>query len=831
MILIALVLALTIAGTLPAQVFADSLPEYISVVKVYEGNCDKAASEGFKILCDEKGNPIDLNQGSGSKEIGAKGNKKVYLGYKTTTDKNDAITDLALMNMKGGYDTAEYDKLMEGQMSQQIVPFVESFLAAINEYRRNYKSSNPENQARAQFVHDALNKLTDDDTAGAGLGDLFLNETVYEMAKPQWNALSDKDKEKTSFYEVNNKVRDSLSDKDKEKTSFYEVNNKVRDSLSEEDKNKHADILTIVAQSNGKITLVMQNLLTRGADTEDDTWLERFEGTTYKDLLNLAGGENTDAMKALDKKYEDDAKNILEKWDAFREQLLDYEKNMETVEKFDEEKAEQINENVENLNEKTDPEEAADTLIDYAEQQLLNAELMNCVQNAAIHDILEETEYLDGTMLDFFSMTKEEVEEDITVLYPIVASLSKGQRAGLEFLSLLDLFNVALTTAEGYKEIDLSKVEKASIYADVDRGIYKKGGVGLTSDALRADALKRMSEQSEDSFFDMFSTSTLVMMALTGVAALGTFLSLAAYTTMKLDVYTLNKVTDGIYTKLFKDTAEKVNGHKFAVLAKNYPDFEKTFLEKTKSMKKGEIGSSDLGKWVEDYSEEYAEKMAPKTNVAGYLSVGFAVAMIALAVVTTYLSYRDMKAHYNVDFTPIPHYMVEEKDITVTNENGEKIVIKNQSAYYKAVESNRKKGDSYYDKIDTCADMNGCVNPQWLALYAAKNEALSPILASSLKVVVGDTTVPQGYDTGIHMLGEKAAFNLNNKLYCWNQSAKSVMVYYKVEKAAASSASSAGSNFSGGTLALTGAGGLALGALISGIAVSAKGRKRKNNSV
>ena len=804
-IILAFMLALTIACTLPAQVFADSLPEYISVVKVYEGSCDKAASEGFKILSDEKGNPIDLNQGSGSKEIGAKGNKKVYLGYKTTTDRNDAITDLALMNMRGGYDTAEYDKLMEGQMSQQIIPFVESFLAAINEYRENYNSTKAENKARAQFIHDALNKLTDDDTAGAGLGDLFLNETVYEMAKPKW---------------------DALSDTEKEKTSFYEINNKVRDSLPEAEKNKHADILTIVAQSNGKITLVMQNLLTRGADTGNDTWFDRFEETTYEGLSEDTELPPVDAAKALDKQYEDDAKNILDKWDAFREQLLDYEKNMETVEKFDEEKAEQINEDVENLSENTDPEKAADTLIDYAEQQLLNAELMNCVQNAAIHDILEETEYLDGTMLDFFSMTKEEVEEDITVLYPIVASLSKGQRAGLEFLSLLDLFNVALTTAEGYKEIDLSKVEKASIYADVDRGIYKKGGVGLTSDALRADALKRISEQSEDSFFDMFSTSTLVMMALTGVAALGTFLSLAAYTTMKLDVYTLNKVTDGIYTKLFKDTAEKVNGHKFAVLAKNYPDFEKTFLEKTKSMKKGEIGSSDLGKWVEDYSEEYAEKMAPKTNVAGYLSVGFAVAMIALAVVTTYLSYRDMKAHYNVDFTPIPHYMVEEKDITVTNENNEKIVIKNQSAYYKAVESNRKKGDSYYDKIDTCADMNGCVNPQWLALYAAKNEAMSPILANSLKVVVGDTTVPQGYETGIHMFGEKAAFNLNNKLYCWNQKATSVMVYFKVDKAAASSASTAGSNFTAGNLALAGIGGMALGAVACAFAVSAAGKKK-----
>ncbi len=797
-IIIALVLALAMAATLPAQVFADSLPEYISVVKVYEGNCDKAASEGFKILSDEKGNPIDLNQGSGSKEIGAKGNKKVYLGYKTTTDRNDAITDLALMNMRGGYNTAEYDKLMEGQMSQQIIPFVESFLAAINEYRENYNSSKAENKARAQFIHDALNKLTDDDTAGAGLGDLFLNETVYEMAKPKW---------------------DALSDTEKEKTSFYEINNKVRDSLPEAEKNKHADILTIVAQSNGKIALVMQNLLTRGADTGDDTWFDRFEETTYEGLSEDTELPPVDAAKALDKQYEDDAKNILDKWDAFREQLLDYEKNMETVENYDVEKEEQINEDVENLNEDTDPEKAADTLINYAEQQLLNAELMNCVQNAAIHDILEETEYLDGTMLDFFSMTAEEVEEDITVLYPIVASLSEGQRAGLEFLSLLDLFNVALTTAEGYKEIDLSKIEKASIYSDVDRGIYKKGGVGLTSDALRADALKRISEQNDDSFFDMFSTSTLVMMALTGVAALGTFFSLVTYTTFKLDVFTINRI-EQVYVN-------KVNT--------GIMDWSKNRLmssqpEMLRAVNRGIKQHKAVEDVVFDYCDKYTEKMAPKTNVAGYLSVGFAVAMIALAVVTTYLSYRDMKAHYNVDFTPIPHYMVEEKDITVTNEMGEKIVVKNQSAYYKAVESNRKKGDSYFDKIDTCADMNGCVNPQWLALYAAKNEAMSPILASSLKVVVGDTTVPQGYETGIHMFGEKAAFNLNNKLYCWNQKATSVMVYFKVDKAAASSAGTAGSNFTAGNLALTGGAGLAIGALISGIAVNAAGKKKSKKA-
>jgi hypothetical protein len=324
----------------------------------------------------------------------------------------------------------------------------------------------------------------------------------------------------------------------------------------------------------------------------------------------------------------------------------------------------------------------------------------------------------------------------------------------------------------------------------------------------------------------MFSTSTIVMMALTGVAALGTFLSLAAYTTLKLDQFTINRISKGVYAKMFNNSAQNLSGHKYAVLAKNYPDFSKELIAKRIDMKYGEIGSGELGEWVKDYPNKYAEKMAPKTNVAGYLSVGFAVAMIALAAVTTYLSYRDMKAKYNVDFTPIPHYMVEEKDITVTNEAGEKIVIKNQSAYYKAVESNRKKGDSYFDDIDTCADMNGCVNPQWLALYAAKNEAMSPILASSLKVVVGSSTVPEGYETGIHMFGEKAAFNLNDKHYCWNQSAKSIMVYFKVDKTAASSAGTTGSNFTGGVVALTGVAGIAFGALVSGMAVSYMNKKK-----
>ncbi len=138
----ALLLALVIAGALPAYVFADSIPEYISEVKIGMGKKPeeaKSALDGFKILSDEKGNPVDLNQDAGG-GLGSKGEKIVYLGYKTTTDPSEAITDLALMNMKGKYSVEEYDALMEYQMKSQIIPLVDNFLAAIDEYRANLES-------------------------------------------------------------------------------------------------------------------------------------------------------------------------------------------------------------------------------------------------------------------------------------------------------------------------------------------------------------------------------------------------------------------------------------------------------------------------------------------------------------------------------------------------------------------------------------------------------------------------------------------------------------------------------------------------------------------
>ncbi len=76
------------------------------------------------------------------------------------------------------------------------------------------------------------------------------------------------------------------------------------------------------------------------------------------------------------------------------------------------------------------------------------------------------------------------------------------------------------------------------------------------------------------------------------------------------------------------------------------------------------------------------------------------------------------------------------------------------------------------------------------------------------------------------MFGNASAFNLNSELYDRNKDAPGVRVYYKTastEKTAAT----AGSNFTAGNLALAGVAGLAVGAVVSALAVTTVGKKKK----
>ena len=768
--IIAVFLAVLMGTLFPVQVFADK-PDYVSEVKIGMGETAeeaKAALDGYTIL------DTDLNQGAGG-GLGSKGEKAVFLGYKTTKDKDEAITDLALMNMKGGYSVKDYETLMETQMKSQIIPLVDSFLAAINEYRENYEAGNQ----RAIYINGILNKMIDDDT-GAGLGDLLLNETVYEKAKPVYNA---------------------LSDKEKETKTFYDVNNQVRDSLSENEKNSCADILTIIAQSNGKATLLMQNLITRASDTNDSTWLERFSEITYDDLIESTGKSPTDAKKELAKLYDDDANTILDSWSAIYDILMAYDEYTAFVESYDDTKLAETEAKLKAITEvesNASEEEVLQAYKDYNDALEAQQKLLSALKAIMIHDSLEETEYGNGTMLDFFTQSYDEVSEDVTVLYPLVASFSNGQKAGLEFISLEEIMMIALTDEGAYSDTELDELEELSIYNGVDRSIYEKDAVALTSDAIRADFAAQVEEENSE-----FSPWTIAMWAVTGAMAA------AAITSAILSVSF--KAYSNWCAKMFKELSTTTKFEAFA----------------QKHVKVINLG---WNKYIggESFKNIYYDDLfATRSTICKWMTVGFTVAMVVVAAVSVYLTYRDLQAQYQVDFTPIPRYIVDEKDLIGYNKKGEKIILKNQSAYYKAVECNRTKADEFFNVLGTLSDMNGDVGKQWLALYAVKNEAMDPILASSLKVVTDSVEVPADYKTGIHMFGSDAAFNLNSSLYDWNNDAPSVYVYFQTDDTAASTT---GATFTGGTLALAGGAGIALGAVVTALAMTSKRKKTESKA-
>ena len=426
----------------------------------------------------------------------------------------------------------------------------------------------------------------------------------------------------------------------------------------------------------------------------------------------------------------------------------------------------------------------------------------------AVHDKLSEIEYGDGTMLDFFSRDSDEVED--TEIYPLVASLSDGQRSGLDFVSLQELIVIALTTDEGYADASLDNLEKTSIYAGVDRGIYEKGGVALTSEAERK---KKAAMQVEDDK-TFFSPWTIAGMAVTAV-------SFAAFTGSAVSWARNASKLKAVNAEINLDLIELEMAYR-----------------SNSGNRKIAWGVNDVYANNPELKTQF-ELYSSKTSLAKSLSIGFGVAMIVLAGVTTYLTYRDMQAYYKVDFTPIPKYMVDAKDITAYNAKGEMEVIKNQSAYYKAVECNRTSGDEKYKNIGKFADMNGDVGKQWLALYAVKNEAMAPILADSLLVKVNETDLPAGYTTGIHMFGSDSAFNLNDSKYVWNANASKVFVYFNVDDNPVStstgasvgtntdSASVTGSVFTMGNLVLSAGIGLVLGAGIAMLIFIAMKPKKK----
>ena len=443
---LSLVLAVVLTfGTCANALAATNKSTYIKdVVLSYGKTADEAKAwlteNGYEIL------DYDLNEGADDTFSTA---RAVYLGYTTTDNAEEAITDMRLMNMKGGYSVQDYQMLLEDQKAN-IKLFMDNFIVAINEYRANYKAG----QGRAVAAHDMLNLLYDDDSQQY-MGDALLNKIKEEYTDEEWSA------------------------------------------LSEDEQAKVADMTTILMQANSDAVLTIEQTLATATDTGDTLWIDRYESAgSYDDMLDAIMEEKNltvnEAEKALAAEYDEDAKTIAAQFETYKDYLekytnsdISFENTEAEIEAYQAEHADfdQVN------------WFAAGT------QYELISRLMN--DGISLYELVTSEDYdvkgADSYLLYPLVSCLTEGQRACLELLPMYQVVALG-------------INNDASAEEGMESLtdELTEKLKTSIYDGVDRTIFG-GDVALTNEAIRLQAAT--GKNAVDTGWDHISGASIALYA------------------------------------------------------------------------------------------------------------------------------------------------------------------------------------------------------------------------------------------------------------------------------------------------------------------------------
>lgn len=163
---IAIILIVCFALEYPVQMlgkaYAAEKVYYISEVKTFQA---KTEAEAIK-LCESDGYTCakkDLNAGTGK--------DAVVMGYKLTEDKDEAIYDIKLLHMNGGYQIKNYAEANE-KLEKDNAGAGEALYDAANEFIANYQDGSP----KAEEAYKGLNLFSIPEENNIGLGDYIVQD-------------------------------------------------------------------------------------------------------------------------------------------------------------------------------------------------------------------------------------------------------------------------------------------------------------------------------------------------------------------------------------------------------------------------------------------------------------------------------------------------------------------------------------------------------------------------------------------------------------------------------------------------------------------------------
>ncbi len=725
---VAIALSILCATQLSCQAFAASFTgkNYVKEMVISYG---KTADEAKAWLKDNNYKIIDCNINDGADDWLAH-KRAVYLGYKTTLDADKAITDMKLMNMNGNYSVFDYQMLLEEQKSD-IRLFITDFITAVSEYRANYKKG----QARAVAAHDMLNLLHDDDT-NRNIGDLLLAKIKEEYSEEEFA------------------------------------------KLSETEQKKHADMTTILMQSNATSVLAIEQIIALATDDADSLWTERYMKVPSYDLMvdKLIDEENVPPSKAittLSALYDKDARIVASKIPDYREYLKIYTESGITLESSEKE---------------------LDAYLEKNGEEAMATWYTAATQYALLDTLVDEDEV---SLLDI--ITDEDLkleEEDRTLLYPLVSVLTEGQSACLDFLPFYQIVSIGINddkSIESAMKIYNTQKDKdgsVSIYDGIDRSIYSEDV------ALTGDAYKLQSSSGKDAtthwFKDGISTSTKVLYAALGVSVAATVATFVwSQSVMKTYTIDANRLYDIQKHYIFIKSEYKLEND----LTYNNPAFDAA-VSKTND------------KW-------HLGKRLQK------IGIGLTVVSAVLTGISAWQTYNDLMKFYNTEFTPIPMHMVNEG----INEKNEKVFT-----YYNAVKCNRQDAglsDSRTEILKDFGDINGDVGKQWVALYTTTDRAAGKPITADFFTQYAKADIPNE-TTALSLFGEKSAQNLTNAKanFTYADGKGGIYLFYDTDKSYV-----AGSAITTGNIALIAGGGMAVCAVAAYfISKAVKNKKAKKEN-
>ncbi len=591
--IISIILVLSLClGTWSVAFAASSGKKYVKEVILSYG---KTEDEAKKWLTDNDYEVLDnnLNQGADS-TLSTK--RAVYLGYKTTDKKDEAITDMKLMNMKGGYSVQDYQMLLSEQ-KDTIKVFFDNFKVAVQEYRNNYNAK----QERAIAAHDMLNMLYDDDTQ-QNLGDLLLNRVREEYTDEEYNALSATEQAKVG------------------------------------------DMTTILMQGNSNAVLAMEQLIATATDESETPWINRYqEAKTYDEMLDeLMDSEDltvNDAEKELVSKYDEDAKKISANFENYKTYVA---KNT-----FDDISLTASDEEIEAYQKAHEDFNYADWYAVTTQCEILKV-LTN--DDVSLYDLIFSGDY-DAVNDDRYMLYP---------LVSVLGSGQRACLDFLSLYQLISLgINDDTTTKAAMEQVGFASndnLNNISIYDGIDRSLFG-GDIALTSEAYRLQA--STGKNAMQNWYSSISSTTLILYGSFFVSAIATGISWAYSSNLNNVARDLGrKLKDAVsYTKVRKQT---ITNNELLLAEAKKESMEQAKIDYhtdkiTQAKKELEEGVQRESQALSSYQS--ASTWAKIMNVA---KVGLTCVMAVLLVASIWSTVDDLIDYYNATYTPIPSNMVNQ---------------------------------------------------------------------------------------------------------------------------------------------------------------------------